>query len=162
MLAWKHVSWESDEDFARLVTQAQLMHDANQLFISHADQPADTPAAGCDTVDEHTIFDLDKVEELEEEQVLCLAHRLWQRAQELNLCLLAPLCSEQGNSELPWWFFTDTSAKVLFDTLTALALVFTGLSPCSCVHWPVPLDSTRTTLDPLLTSLVLQVTSQRV
>ena len=52
-LAWKHVSWESDEDFARLVTQAQLMHDANQLFISHADQPADTPAAGCDTIDEH-------------------------------------------------------------------------------------------------------------
>ena len=48
---------ESDEDFARLVTQAQLVHDANQLFISHADQPADTLAAGCDTVDELTIFD---------------------------------------------------------------------------------------------------------
>ena len=44
------------------------MHDANQLFISHADQPADTPAAGCDTIDEHTIFDLDKEEEPEEEE----------------------------------------------------------------------------------------------
>ena len=44
------------------------MHDANQLFISHADQPADAPAAGCDTVDEHTIFDMDKEEEPEEEE----------------------------------------------------------------------------------------------
>ena len=66
--AWKHVSWESDEDFARLVTQAQVMHDANQLFISHADQPADAPAAGCDTVDEQTIFGLDEEEEPEEEE----------------------------------------------------------------------------------------------
>ena len=65
--AWKHVSWESDEDFARLVTQAQVMHDANQLFISHADLPADAPAAGCDTIDEQTIFDLDEEEEPEEE-----------------------------------------------------------------------------------------------
>ena len=39
--ARKHVSWESDEDFARLVTQARVMHDANQLFIPHADQPAE-------------------------------------------------------------------------------------------------------------------------
>ena len=67
-LAWKHVSWESDEDFARLVTQAQLMHDADQLFISHADQPADSPAAGCDTIDAQTIFDLDEEEEPEEEE----------------------------------------------------------------------------------------------
>ena len=43
------------------------MHDANQLFVSHADQPADAPAAGCDTIDEHTIFELDKEEEPEEE-----------------------------------------------------------------------------------------------
>ena len=42
--------------------------DANQLFISHADQPADAPAAGCDTIDEHTIFDLDNEEEPEEEE----------------------------------------------------------------------------------------------
>ena len=67
-LAWKHVSWESDEDFARLVTQAQVMHDADQLLISHADQPADAPAAGCDTIDEQTIFDLDEEEEPEEEE----------------------------------------------------------------------------------------------
>ena len=63
-MAWKQVSWESDEDFVRLVTQAQLTHDANQLFISHADQPADSPAE----IDEHTIFDLDKEEEPEEEE----------------------------------------------------------------------------------------------
>ena len=66
--AWKHVSWESDEDFARLVTQAQVMHDANQLFISHADQPTDAPAAGCDTIDKQTIFDLDEEEKPEEEE----------------------------------------------------------------------------------------------
>ena len=40
----------------------------NQLFIFQADQPADTPAAGCDTIDEDTIFDLDKEEEPEEEE----------------------------------------------------------------------------------------------
>ena len=67
-LAWKHVSWESDEDFARLVTTRQVMHDADQLFISHAGQPAGAPAEGCDTIDEHTIFDLDKEEEPEEEE----------------------------------------------------------------------------------------------
>ena len=44
------------------------MHDANQLFISHADQPADAPAAGCDTINEQTIFDLDEEEEPEEEE----------------------------------------------------------------------------------------------
>ena len=66
--AWKHVSWESDEDFARLATQAQAMHDANQLFFSHADQPADAPAAGCDTIDEQTIFDFDEEEEPEGEE----------------------------------------------------------------------------------------------
>ena len=60
----KQVSWESDEDFVRLVTQAQLMHDANQFFIPHAHQPADSPAE----IDEHTIFDLDKEEEPEEEE----------------------------------------------------------------------------------------------
>ena len=32
------------------------------------DQPADAPAAGCDTIDEHTIFDLDNEEEPEEEE----------------------------------------------------------------------------------------------
>ena len=59
-----------DEDFAWLVTQAQVMYDANQLFISHADQPADTPAAGCDTVGmkwKWQQFDLDEEEEPEEE-----------------------------------------------------------------------------------------------
>ena len=55
--AWNHVSWETAEYFERLVAQAQVMHDANQLFISHADQPADTPAAGGDTIDDQTIFD---------------------------------------------------------------------------------------------------------
>ena len=35
----KRVCWESDEDFALLVAQAQAKHDASQLFISHADQP---------------------------------------------------------------------------------------------------------------------------
>ena len=108
------------EDFAQLVTQAQVMHDANLLFISHEDQPADAPAAGCDTIGKQTIFDLDEEEEPEEEeeeeffrrwcshqaqthngQVLGLAHRLGQSAQELNLCLLAPLCAEERNSELP-------------------------------------------------------------
>ena len=44
------------------------MHDANQLFISHADQPADAPAAGCDTIDEQTIFELDEEEAPEEEE----------------------------------------------------------------------------------------------
>ena len=44
------------------------MHDANQLFISHADQPADAPAAGCDTIDEQTIFDLDEEEAPVEEE----------------------------------------------------------------------------------------------
>ena len=38
-LAWKHASWESDEDFALLVAEVQAKHDASQLFISHADQP---------------------------------------------------------------------------------------------------------------------------
>ena len=66
--AWKHVSWESDEDSARLVIQAQVMHDANQLFISHRDQPADAPAAGCDTIEEHNIFDLNKEAEPEEDE----------------------------------------------------------------------------------------------
>ena len=51
---WTHVCWESDEDFVRLVTQEQVMPDANQLCISHADLPADAPAAGCDTIDEPT------------------------------------------------------------------------------------------------------------
>ena len=70
------------------------------LHLPH--QPADAPAAGCDTIDEQTIFDLDEEEEPEEEdkcaaapcsssvagashqaqkhngQVLGLAHRLWQ------------------------------------------------------------------------------------
>ena len=63
-----NVSWESDEDFARQVTQAQVMHDANQLFISHSDQPANVPAASSDTIDEQTIFDLDEEEEPEEEE----------------------------------------------------------------------------------------------
>ena len=44
------------------------MHDANQLFISQADQPADAPAAGCGTIDEQTIFDLDEKEEPEDEE----------------------------------------------------------------------------------------------
>ena len=44
------------------------MHDANQLFISHADKPADAPAAGCDTIDEHTIFDLDEEEEEDDDE----------------------------------------------------------------------------------------------
>ena len=109
--AWKHVSCESDEDFGRMVTQAQVMHDADQLFISHADQPVDAPAAGCDTIDEHTIFDLDKQEEPEEDddedesaaapssssvwcthqtkrtmdKFLALRNRLWQRTQGLSV-----------------------------------------------------------------------------
>ena len=45
-----------------------IIHDADQLFISHADQPADAPAAGCDTIDEQTIFDLNEEEEPEEEE----------------------------------------------------------------------------------------------
>ena len=60
----KHASWESDEDFARLVTQAQVVLDADKLFISHAmHQPR-----VCDTVDEQTIFDLDEEDEAEEEE----------------------------------------------------------------------------------------------
>ena len=117
--AWKHVSWESHEDVARLVTQAQVMHDANQLLISHADHPADAPVAGCDTIDEQTICELDEEEEPEEEEDegaaapssssvappmgaaikhKCTmdkfhgyAHRLWRRAQELNAWMPVPL-----------------------------------------------------------------------
>ena len=140
MLTWKHVSWESNEDFERLVTQAQLMHDANQLFITHADQPADTPATGCDTFDEPMNAPLSTAPSSSSvtgaaikrnAQVLGLAHRLWQRAQELNLCLFAPHSRETLNCR-------DDPSLTRAPKFSWTRHHISNYSPCSCVHWPQP------------------------